>query len=583
MSLDPWRPIANGTYLGTDASKRFPMYTRGNAGEVFPEVQYPLSFTSSWAAWQLAGERSVAFSGLLTRKEMAGDPTAFGGTFGGYTYLNLSAFRVAAVRAPGTKVADIDDQFLGTSTAPPYAPQRGDRSLRASLAALAYGMRTLKATALPQLTDDAVRAEVWRNGLPDPSTATDRQLIDEAAQATAFAAELFEHHLIVSAQASVPVGLLAQTCKKKLHDPSMIGRLLAGVGDIASAAPSDGLWDLGRLVATDSALTALFDAGVTGLEQRLATEAAPTALSFREAFAAFLGVHGSRGRNEWETACPTWGTNPEIALALVDRMRHAAADHDPRVRHGALVLDREAAIAEAAPKLGRRRTKRLRRLVASAALYSQGRERAKTTVVDVIHSCRLLQRELGRRCAARSGGQANDLWFVTIDELEPYVADPAAFADSIAERRRMRELLSTREPPFTINGTVPAFETWARKDANTTTAVAAGEVMTGIGGCPGVARGRARVILDPSDPSALGPGDVLVAPITDPAWTPLFVPAEAVVVDVGAMLSHAVIVSRELGIPAVVSVRDATKRIPNGALIEVDGTKGTVTILELPG
>ena len=174
MSLDPWRPIANGRYLGTDPSPRFPLYTRGNAGEVFPEVQYPLSFTSSWASWQLAGERSVAFSGLFSRKEMAGDPTAFGGTFGGYTYLNLSAFRVAAVRAPGTKVADIDDQFLGTSTAPPYVPHKGDRSLRASLAALAYGMRTLKATALPQLTDDAVRAEVWRNGLPDPSTATDR-------------------------------------------------------------------------------------------------------------------------------------------------------------------------------------------------------------------------------------------------------------------------------------------------------------------------------------------------------------------------------------------------------------------------
>ena len=581
MSLDPWRPIANGRYLGTDPSPRFPLYTRGNAGEVFPEVQYPLSFTSSWASWQLAGERSVAFSGLFSRKEMAGDPTAFGGTFGGYTYLNLSAFRVAAVRAPGTKVADIDDQFLGTSTAPPYVPHKGDRSLRASLAALAYGMRTLKATALAQLDDDAARAEAWRSGLPDPTTASDRQLIDAAAEATAFAAELFEHHLIVSGQAAVPVGLLAQLCKKKLHDPSMIGRLLAGAGDIASAAPSDGLWDLGRLVAADLTLTALFDAGVPGLEQRLAIELRAT--TFCEAFAAFLRVHGSRGRNEWETACPTWGTNPEIALALVDRMRHAAADHDPRSRHKTLVLDREAAIVEASARLGRRGTKRLRRLIASAALYSQGRERAKTTVVDVIHSCRLLQRELGRRCAARTGGQTDDLWFVTTDELENYVANPMAHAAAIAERRAMRTLLSSREPPFIINATVPAFETWALRDENTTTPVAVGEVLTGIGGCPGVARGRARVILDPSDPSALLPGDVLVAPITDPAWTPLFVPAEAVIVDVGAMLSHAVIVSRELGIPAVVSVRDATKRIPNGALIEVDGTKGTVTVLELPG
>jgi pyruvate,water dikinase len=77
----------------------------------------------------------------------------------------------------------------------------------------------------------------------------------------------------------------------------------------------------------------------------------------------------------------------------------------------------------------------------------------------------------------------------------------------------------------------------------------------------------------------LEPGDILVAPNTDPSWTPLFVTAAGVVVNVGAMNSHAVIVSRELGVPCVVSVVDATKRIPNGAMIEVDGDAGTVTLL----
>jgi pyruvate,water dikinase len=96
-----------------------------------------------------------------------------------------------------------------------------------------------------------------------------------------------------------------------------------------------------------------------------------------------------------------------------------------------------------------------------------------------------------------------------------------------------------------------------------------------------VAEGRARVILDPNDPTALGPGDVLVAPITDPSWTPLFVPAAAVIVDVGAALSHAIIVSRELGIPCVISATDATRRIPDGALIRVDGGTGAVTVLEV--
>jgi pyruvate,water dikinase len=88
--------------------------------------------------------------------------------------------------------------------------------------------------------------------------------------------------------------------------------------------------------------------------------------------------------------------------------------------------------------------------------------------------------------------------------------------------------------------------------------------------------------MDPYDPAGLEPGDILVAPLTDPSWTPLFVPAAGVVVNVGAPQSHAMIVSRELGIPCVPSVTDATRRIPDGALIEVNGDLGQVTVLELP-
>jgi pyruvate,water dikinase len=104
-------------------------------------------------------------------------------------------------------------------------------------------------------------------------------------------------------------------------------------------------------------------------------------------------------------------------------------------------------------------------------------------------------------------------------------------------------------------------------------------VLTGAGGCSGVARGRARIVLDPDDAGNLEPGDVLVAPLTDPSWTPLFLPAAAVVVNVGALMSHAVIVARELAIPCVVAVESATELIPDGAMVEVDGTAGTVTLL----
>jgi len=74
----------------------------------------------------------------------------------------------------------------------------------------------------------------------------------------------------------------------------------------------------------------------------------------------------------------------------------------------------------------------------------------------------------------------------------------------------------------------------------------------------------------------------MVAPLTDPAWTPLFMAADAVVVNVGGQISHAVIVSRELGLPCVVSVTNATDRIVDGATIKVDGAAGTVEVLDVP-
>jgi rifampicin phosphotransferase len=112
------------------------------------------------------------------------------------------------------------------------------------------------------------------------------------------------------------------------------------------------------------------------------------------------------------------------------------------------------------------------------------------------------------------------------------------------------------------------------------TKLSAGERLTGVGGCAGVVRARARVILDPTDPTLLEPGDILVCPITDPAWTPLFVPAGGIISNMGGVMSHAVIVSRELGIPCIVNVPNATDVIPDGALVEMDGATGVVVVLE---
>jgi pyruvate,water dikinase len=106
-----------------------------------------------------------------------------------------------------------------------------------------------------------------------------------------------------------------------------------------------------------------------------------------------------------------------------------------------------------------------------------------------------------------------------------------------------------------------------------------GEALRGQTASPGRCRGLARVILDPSADLALRPGEILVAPYTDPAWTPLFLTAGAAVVEVGSYLSHAGTVAREFGMPCVVDVADCTRRIRTGDEVEVDGDRGLVRIL----
>ena len=276
-------------------------------------------------------------------------------------------------------------------------------------------------------------------------------------------------------------------------------------------------------------------------------------------------------------------SQPELVLALVDRMRLAGDEQSPVARHDAVAADR-VATAEVLAGLGddEATTGLLLAGQASALRFMGWRERTKTNCVKAVHEQRMALRELGRRAAEWGAlDQPKQVFMLLADELDDFVADPATFRDRCREREAAWRLLWDREPPYFIEADkgVPPLSSLLGKGDEAVTVAASGDVLTGGPGCVGVVQGTARVILDASDPTALEPGDILIAPNTDPAWTPLFVPAGGVVVDVGALNSHAVIVSRELGIPCVVSVVDATKRIPDGALIEIDGGAGTVKIL----
>lgn len=587
--MGPWKQIGGGRWVGTDASDRFPIYTRGNAGEVYPLVYRPLSFSIAQESSERAMRRAILRSGLVRPAELEGVPLSTGvgsGVFGGYAYLNLSVQRLIAARVPGGSATDADASFLGVGDPPAHVPLDGERNVRASLAGMGYVWRLTGTKELPDLDRDELDIRRYLDSLGDPATATDDELrgatTDELVERFS---TWFETHLVVSFGAGALMSLLTQLCEQFLDDASVATRLMSGLGDVDSVAPSRSMWTLGRSIAASTALSLIFDDGIPGVWQRLQTAASDAgggeAAAFADAFRAFVAEFGSRGPNEWDTAFDTWETDPELALALIDRMRLTDPSHAPDAQHERLLAERIALEAEVVDRLSVPKRRMFLRVLRSARLHMRGREQAKTTIVKAIHGARLRAQELDRRLVSRSGGERGDLWYLVDEELDGYVADPGSFSEVIGERRKLHDRLAERIPPFYFEGQMPPIEEWELRSTELEKMVA-GDSIVGLPGCAGVARGRARIVTDPADPRGLEPGDVLVAPLTDPSWTPLFVPADAVVVDVGAPMSHAVIVSRELGIPCAISVLDATRRIPDGALIEVDGATGTVTVIDVP-
>jgi rifampicin phosphotransferase len=537
-----------------DINPRFPLFTRANAGEVLPDPCSPLGWTLVFEPpGTLAGWRDSAVDdyGALTADELSETRPEVVGMFGGYLYINATAVRIFGVRGPGLTPEAIDRVYLGDHPdAPPYEPEAWHENEAATARLGAWMVEVMSVTDLPELRAEQQLANDIRDARPDLDSLTDEQLVERARSFVIHLRHLFRRHLTVTAGSSIGPGVLGAVAEA-LGDASLALTLITSVGDVDSAAPSMAMWELSRL-----------DAG---------------SAAYREGFEQFIHRFGSRGPNEWDIRSEVWETDPRLVTVLVDRMRGAADSVSPAVRNDRNAVLRDAATTHVRDALAGQpeMLAQFDMALRSAHVYLAGRERAKTNIVKVLHEVRMAIRELGSR---------HDLSLSTVcmlldEELEAFCAGPDEFGPRLTAREQQYMGLFELEPPFIINGSVAPLDEWPhRGDANVTTAQT-GEVLIGVPGSPGIARGRARVVLHPSDPFALEPGDVLIAPITDPAWTPLFVPACAVVVNVGAQVSHAVIVSRELGIPCVVSVQHATLRIPDGALIEVDGSTGTVTML----
>jgi len=215
-----------------------------------------------------------------------------------------------------------------------------------------------------------------------------------------------------------------------------------------------------------------------------------------------------------------------------------------------------------------------RRVLARALLrrvraLAGAREAPKFHAIRVFARGRAILAPVGDALAAAGRiAAADDIWFLTIPDAHRAVAGED-LRDVVAARRSeyRRELRRRHVPRVLLSDGTDAEAAFASP--------AADAAIRGTPASPGTARGVARVMLSPAG-ARLEPGEVLVAPATDPGWTPLFLTASALVMEMGGMMSHGAVVAREYGIPAVVGVPEATTRIATGEHIVVDGSAGTV-------
>ena len=299
---------------------------------------------------------------------------------------------------------------------------------------------------------------------------------------------------------------------------------------------------------------------------------------FLGAWSGFMTEHGHHCRGELELFNPRWSDRPDYILGLVRGYLRAIDQTHPLENQRRLALEREQLTAQCRHRL----KNPLKRWIFSRALrraqkLAINREEWKNQAVRQLTTLRRILLALGEQLA-REGvlAQVDDIFFLEVTETVSLASGQVQFGlpTLIDQRRAAYEKNLTLTPPPVVVGrfdaTAPAPPT---EDPGAT-------ILRGIPVFPGVVTGPARVILRADDHEQVLPGEILVAPFTDPAWTPYFVTAAGVVMDQGGILSHGSIVAREYGLPAVTNVGTATRSLRTGDWIQLDGTRGRVTLVK---
>ena len=565
-------------------NERFRYYTRGNADEVGPDPWSPLGWTMAWEKGCCPGVAGGYVEyGVFDLDEFPHEARSTFGLWGGYFYNCLSMTWVFGVRMPGATPEAINKAYFGErSDVPEYEEHPEDIKEEAEELVAESMAWVMSTNDYPMMEERSKAARETVKNRPNHSESSNEELVEYAREMVELLEYVWVPSCVAALACSLGPGAVQAICDGIGRSDDAV-KLMSAVGDVESAEASFRMWDLSRMIRNSEELSDIFDDGSDGALEKIKSLNSDDSKSFIRNWEELIDECGHRGPNEWDMRSHSWTTKPELPFGMLERLRFQEDEKSPHLASIRSAETREKLTAEVLDlvKDDEETHGSLAAAIKSAALFFGYREMGKNAAIRSIHEAKLAMMELGRRMVEVGAiDDLQQLFMVTESELDGFVADPMSMRDIILERDKDFSFLHEVEPPYIVDGKVglPPISEWPKRGSNKSDPAEAGEVLQGSAGSPGIATGTARVILDPSDASSLEPGDVMIAPTTDPSWTPLFMTASAVVVNVGAVASHAAIVSRELGIPCAVSVADATDRITDGSTITVDGSTGTVTI-----
>jgi pyruvate,water dikinase len=524
-SAQDWDPLHHVSPPGAH-------WTTVNLGETAPGVLTPLA----WTLWGSAGESAIRRAGhnlgVLDDDEVRlpdREADRLVKSFYGRAAMQVEFLATLGDRMPGTSGAEAVRSILGE---PPGTMTFSPSKHRWPAIARKLPQVFLRTPA--ELQREAARTHAWWQRSVDRVSTLDRP-----AATALFVEAATNFETMLALQTTALLGVV-QPLYQALE------RLAArtGVGDVSTLS-----------------------SGYSGFQEVAVVGELWRAAHGQTTIAAIAREHGFHGPLEGEVSSRVWRERPELLAGLLDEYRQR---EDPRANEARLRANRERMerdLVAALPRPARPATRRLLRLCAARIPL---RGVAKRSFLQSIDVARAAARRIGELLVAEGVlVEADDVFYLTAEELTGTLpADTAALVTRRRERRaRYREL---SVPPSWRGDCVPG---------TPSSSVPGAGAITGIGVSAGVVEGIVRV-LESSDSTGFVPDEVLVAPTTDPSWSSIMFVSAALVVDIGGALSHASMVARELGIPAVVNTGDGTRRLRTGDRVRVDGTRGIVELLD---